>query len=448
MDSNPSSGAPRQGQRTLTAIVFTDVVGFSARMQDDEERTLRLLERDFADMRELSQQHQGSVLKTTGDGLLLYFASAVQAVACALAVQRHFADIARRSGEREALSHRVGIHLGDVFVSQQDVMGDGVNIASRLQAEAEPGGICISQTVYDVVKNKLELHVTRLGPRELKNIAESIPVYRLLLDAQALNSRATMESTAPVIEKPKPAGTVLWKHPAFRWITAGVLLATLVFSGLSVWHAHKQLTDQRTEIERRRQNRTAVAKALSQPNPDAGPDVQALNRLLGEGRMAAQELRSQYLDRYDFSGLAQHVSRRMNAGTRDENMMALGRSALQMNKMRAWLIEEMQRYTQANPLVTRELSGSSPKELRVFGGADQQLYFVVGGATGSRSWANFPAPLLGAIIVGALFNAETLPDVPEIQGMAAFSRLYGLPEMTEPFRERRAITGAAKTQHK
>src|ERR1044071_3424766 len=107
-----------RGQRSLAAIVFTDVVSFSARMQADEETTLTLLKRDFDAMRELCQQHQGSVLKTTGDGLLLYFASAVQAVACALAIQRHFADIARRNGPKDTLPHRVGIHLGDVFVSQ------------------------------------------------------------------------------------------------------------------------------------------------------------------------------------------------------------------------------------------------------------------------------------------------------------------------------------------
>ena len=182
MDTTPPISV-RQGQRALAAIIFTDVVGFSARMQADEETSLRLLERDFAVMREMCAHHEGSVLKTTGDGLLLYFTSAVQAVACALAMQRHFAEEARRLPATEMLAHRLGIHLGDVFVSEQDVMGDGVNIASRLQAEAAPGGICISQTVYDVVKNKLALQVINLGPRDLKNIAQAVPVYRILLEA-------------------------------------------------------------------------------------------------------------------------------------------------------------------------------------------------------------------------------------------------------------------------
>ena len=175
----------KPGQRALAAIVFTDVVSFSALMQRDEVGTLRRLERDFATMRAMCAQHEGAVLKTTGDGLLLYFNSAVQAVACALALQRHFAEQKKALPDGEALTHRLGIHLGDVFIGEQDVMGDGVNIAARIQSEAEPGGICISQTVYDVVKNKLTLHVTNLGPRELKNISQSIPIYRLLLEARA-----------------------------------------------------------------------------------------------------------------------------------------------------------------------------------------------------------------------------------------------------------------------
>src|ERR1044071_971696 len=98
-----------RGQRSLAAIVFTDVVSFSARMQADEETTLQLLHRDFDAMREICTQHQGSVLKTTGDGLLLYFSSAVQAVACALAMQRAFALQAKNRASNETLVHRIGI---------------------------------------------------------------------------------------------------------------------------------------------------------------------------------------------------------------------------------------------------------------------------------------------------------------------------------------------------
>src|ERR1022692_3679069 len=208
----PDKPAPgtSPGQRTLAAIVFTDVVSFSARMHSDEVGTLRLLQRDFAEMRRLCADFEGQVLKTTGDGLLLTVTSAVQAVACALAMQRQFAAEAKgQPSQGGALQHRIGIHLGDVLVQDQDVMGDGVNIASRLQAEAEPGGICISQTVYDVVKNKLEMKVVSLGARDLKNIAQAMPVYRLLLDAQTLDPASKGASPAPGPAASRPRRWVL-----------------------------------------------------------------------------------------------------------------------------------------------------------------------------------------------------------------------------------------------
>ncbi len=169
-----------KGQRVLAAIVFTDGVGFSARMAADEENTLRILQRDLELMARLCQEFEGQVLKTTGDGLMMYFTSAVQAVECAVEIQRAIAQAAADLPPQEVMAYRLGIHLGDVFFSETDVMGSGVNIAARLQAKADPGGICISQTVYDVVKNQLDLKVTYLGPQELKNIRDPVPVYQIL----------------------------------------------------------------------------------------------------------------------------------------------------------------------------------------------------------------------------------------------------------------------------
>ncbi|WP_434683548.1 adenylate/guanylate cyclase domain-containing protein [Pseudanabaena minima] len=169
------------GQRTLAAIAFSDIVGFSALMGKDEVHTLHLVERDFRQMTDLCQKFAGKVLKTTGDGLLMYFASAVQAVECTREMQTEFAKAAKTLPVSEVLSHRIGIHLGDVFFNETDVMGNGVNIAARLQAKAEVGGICISQAIYDVVKHRLDLDVTYLGELELKNIQDPIPAYQILI---------------------------------------------------------------------------------------------------------------------------------------------------------------------------------------------------------------------------------------------------------------------------
>ena len=193
--SEESRNAPLSSERRLAAIVFTDVAGYSARMQQDETGTLVLVKADFARMRELCARHGGEVLKSTGDGLLLCFASVVQAVACALEIQRGF--IARGP---DALQHRIGIHLGDVFREDGDVAGDGVNIAARLQTKARPGTICLSQSVHDAVKGKLPMQAESLGPQQFKNITRPITVYLLTLTGSP--------SPAPMVQKSRAAWLV------------------------------------------------------------------------------------------------------------------------------------------------------------------------------------------------------------------------------------------------
>ncbi len=173
-----------QGQRLLAAIVITDAVGFSTRMSVDEESTLRLIDRDLTLIGDICREFGGTVLKSTGDGLLIYFLSAVEAVSCGLEMQRQLVELAAGLEAHQYLDHRIGIHLGDILVSQQDVMGNGVNITARLQTYAKPRGLCVSRTIYDVVKARLNLHATFLGPLHLKNIEEPVPAYQLALQAE------------------------------------------------------------------------------------------------------------------------------------------------------------------------------------------------------------------------------------------------------------------------
>ncbi|HEY9761773.1 MAG TPA: adenylate/guanylate cyclase domain-containing protein [Trichocoleus sp.] len=188
--------------RLLAAIMMTDAVGFSARMSVDEELTLRLIDRDLKLIGELCEAYEGTLLKTTGDGVLVYFVSAVQAVSCGLEVQRRMADLMREMPHNQFLMHRIGIHLGDILVSEADVMGNGVNIAARLQTYAKPGGLCISQTIYDVVKARLQLNATFLGPLHLKNIQEPVPAYQVDLYPEEDTSSALNETTQPIVVAP------------------------------------------------------------------------------------------------------------------------------------------------------------------------------------------------------------------------------------------------------
>ncbi len=167
-------------QSALAAIVFTDVVNSTEQMLANQQQMLELLKRDFDFMRECCHRYNGQVLKSMGDGLLMYFASAVSAVACALELQRTFSQLAAKLPSDRVLIHRIGIHLGDVFLSGGDVLGAGVNLAARLQNQAKPGGICISQTVYEVVKNHLRLTVEDLGPQPLKGITDPVSLYQVI----------------------------------------------------------------------------------------------------------------------------------------------------------------------------------------------------------------------------------------------------------------------------
>ncbi len=203
-----------QIQRTLAAIVVTDAVGFSKRMSQDEDRALTVINRDLQLITELCEFFEGQILKTIGDGVLMYFVSAVQAAACAVEMQKTFAGFARAGKANEHFVHRVGVHLGDIFFNQQDMMGTGVNIAARLEAEAKPGAICMSQVVYDVVKSRLELDASYIGELSLKNIEEGISAYHVWPLGMRPEEEDPTAAVAPLIITPLNAAVkILSEHP-------------------------------------------------------------------------------------------------------------------------------------------------------------------------------------------------------------------------------------------
>ena len=166
--------------RRLTAILAADVAGYSRLMGVDEEGTHDRLQ---AHLRELVNpkiaEHRGRIVKNTGDGLLAEFASVVDAVRCAVEVQRAMGDRNAETPEDKRITFRVGINLGDVIAEGGDIFGDGVNVAARLEALAEPGGICISRTVRDHIRDKLSCPFDDMGEQTFKNIARPVRVYAL-----------------------------------------------------------------------------------------------------------------------------------------------------------------------------------------------------------------------------------------------------------------------------
>ena len=206
--------------RKLAAILAADVAGYSKLAGADEEGTLARLRALRSDLFDPTiALHHGRVVKRTGDGVLIEFRSVVDAVRCAIEVQNGMAE--RNSGlpPERRIEFRVGVHLGDVVEeSHGDLMGDGVNIAARLEGIAKPGAICLSEQAYWQVKSRLDLAVSDLGPIELKNIADPVRVYSL-----AVGKPAPAKLTKPAVPN---------RRPIFLLLGAGIVALITVAGGL------------------------------------------------------------------------------------------------------------------------------------------------------------------------------------------------------------------------
>jgi adenylate cyclase len=194
-------------ERRLAAILAVDVAGYSRLIGEDEEGTvaeLRAVRRELADPK--IAEHRGRIVKTTGDGLLVEFASVVDAVRCAVEVQREMIarNAAAWAGRR--IEFRMGINVGDIIIEDGDIFGDGVNIAARLEALAEPGGICLSAAVHEQVRDRLDIAFNDLGEQQVKNIRRPVRTYAVALGA---SSRAALPVVAPLPLPDKPSLVVL-----------------------------------------------------------------------------------------------------------------------------------------------------------------------------------------------------------------------------------------------
>ena len=208
-------------ERHLAAILAADMVGYSRLMSADEAGTLTRLQVHLAEVIEPGiAEYRGRIVKTTGDGLLAEFPSVVDAMCCAVNIQLAMADREAEQHAETRITYRVGINLGDIIGEGDDIFGDGVNIAARLEGLAEPGGICVSRTVFNQVKGKVASGFEDLGERQVKNIPEPLHVYRVQMEPEAAGA------------VPRQA-----RRPAtWKWIgAAGVAAVLVAATGLGFW---------------------------------------------------------------------------------------------------------------------------------------------------------------------------------------------------------------------
>jgi len=186
-------------ERRLAAILAADVVGYSRLMGEDEEATLaalKTLRRELIDPK--VKEHHGRIVKTTGDGALVEFASVVDSVRCAVEIQREMVDRNADVPTERRIAFRIGINLGDVIIDEGDIYGDGVNVAARLEALAEPGGICVSRVVRDQVRDKLDFAFDDRGEQQVKNISRPVRSYFVQLSDRRPASLAVAPDAAPL----------------------------------------------------------------------------------------------------------------------------------------------------------------------------------------------------------------------------------------------------------
>jgi len=210
-------------KRKLTAILSADVAGYSRLMADDEAATVKTIATYREVMASLIKQHRGRVVDSPGDNVLAEFASVVDAVQCAVAVQKEFQSRNAALPENRRMEFRIGINLGDVIEEEDRIYGDGVNIAARLEALAEPGGICVSKTSFDHIETKLPLGYEYLGEQEVKNIPKPVGAYKVVMEP-----RVTVAG-----EKEKKRVIPFWHRKAI--LAGGVALILMVVAVL-IWN--------------------------------------------------------------------------------------------------------------------------------------------------------------------------------------------------------------------
>ena len=253
MDMAEESPSPQTLERKLATILSADVAAYSRLMAEDEEQTLRTFRAHAEIFQSLVVLHRGRIFNTAGDAILAEFGSAVEAVRCATEIQAALRTRNDQLPPSRQVRFRIGVNLGDVMVQGQDLLGDGVNVAARLQSAAEPGGICISGSVYDQIRNKLSLSFKSLGEKSFKNIPQTVRTFSI--------TEAEGYGALPAPENERRALAGNWA----KWLIAAVLLFVVAGGYWAFSQNHRAKLEQaRVLVETKRQTAEREAKAAAE----------------------------------------------------------------------------------------------------------------------------------------------------------------------------------------
>jgi len=258
-------------ERRLATILCADIAGYSKLMEANEERTVQVFRGHREIFESMVNLHRGRIFNTAGDALLVEFNSAVEAVRCATEIQAALATRNEHLGPAEKMLFRIGINLGDVIVQGGDLLGDGVNVAARIQTATEPGGIRISGSVYDQIQNKLSLGFKLLGEQSYKNISKPVRTYAIS-EAAAISAAAPRASTK---------------------MTAIAAAALLAIGAAAYWgyHQYASSREERARIEAELQTQLTAQKQATEKAQQAADNARREALLQGQKQAAEETLR-------------------------------------------------------------------------------------------------------------------------------------------------------------
>ena len=223
-------------ERRLSTILAADVVGYSRLVGHDETGTIKAVKAQISELIEpKAVQYSGRIVKLMGDGVLMEFVSVVDAVLFAVEIQGVLNMQGQDVPEDRRIVYRIGINIGDIIVDGDDIHGDGVNIAARLEALAEPGGIYITDAAFSQVRGKLDLNFEQLGEHQVKNIAQPISVCRVIMDDKASERMTDIQQAA---RQPR-------RHPL---LVVAIVALFVIVGGLTLWHFQKSATDTTAQV--------------------------------------------------------------------------------------------------------------------------------------------------------------------------------------------------------
>jgi class 3 adenylate cyclase len=357
-------------KRKLAAILAADAAGYSRLMAGDEEGTMRILSAHRAVIDGIIEFHEGRIVNTAGDSVLAEFASPVQAVRCAVEIQDALRTRNDSLPEDQRLQFRIGVNLGDVMVKGDDLLGDGVNVAARLESVADPGGICVSSSVYDQIAGKLDLGFVDIGAQSLKNIDRPVRVYRIEREGRAVPATGRRRAVRGTGWKWLAGATGLAVLAALAWYLGPLRVEQTAVPTETEERAKVEQQLARARAEARLAKERAKAEARRELENERAAELRAqaeaeLARARAEAEAARREAASKLAAAEQVAAAKRQLEeeRAANARARAEAELALARAQAEEAKHKAAAelaaAEQARRAAEANAKTATPVSTAS-----------------------------------------------------------------------------------------